>query len=103
MVGPPGLPLFEGVLLIPNSGLNSGPVRGRSGASDLSNDPRLKVVRNRSFLLQSPIPKKSESTSCHYSSNLKSLSFSSSQAGGLSIIPVAFSNSKFFGSPRLLL
>ena len=40
MVGPPGLPLFEGGLLIPNSGLNSGPVRGRSGANDLSNDPR---------------------------------------------------------------
>ena len=31
MVGPPGFPSFEGVLLTPNSGLNSGPVRGRSG------------------------------------------------------------------------
>ena len=55
------------------------------------------MILDEKFSVAASSSKQSASTSYNYSSNSNSLCFSSSQAGGLSIIPVAFSNSKVVG------
>ena len=69
------------------------PRKGRLGANDLGIDLRCKVVRNRSFLLQPPTPKQSDSTSYFYLSKSKSLRYSKNRRARGPLLTSALSKS----------